>query len=1781
MSKVLIGVGGSGQHVVHAYLRMLAAANCRPQDVPHIYIVDADASVAMAASGDSQLCANICKLHRALVRPLAKENRSHFALVRPYFQANSEATPGKAQDNLDLNRCPDYLREIFLTDESSDSLGGAGDRTVDLLQGMMANAKVGAMAFGYKLMQCAESGPLAAVNFGYRDSDDGASYNLLKDIQKANVAIVGSSFGGTGSGVIPALVRYLADINVNGPRMVRAFMTLPWFEIESADGTSAAATQGNSDPKARNSALGLRTYLAELDTRLNKSNYVVAQFPGNAAKREDRGNYNQGEDPHVFNLVLACSIQSFLWADKDCGGIDGDPEKRKLMGLVTSREEEQAGQFSAAHSAHMRFRVKANDNRALQDIVLDAEVVALALEKGAEYIQQFKVEGADSRKEPSALVELAKLIATSYDKKPLIKKGIPGLRTERAPDEVYRSLRDALTEMATILRQTLLWVDNHKVTEDREQGVLFPNVTHLFKQDKSRDFVPASEEDLQSRWKPYGLSVKSKEMKGQALKDSTPRIGQAFTLFLNCFFGDTNLSQELRSLADNQPDAPIYSVAAQMLASLIYAEVIEARAATRQTEKCEDLQDEAAPTGHTTAFFKKVKLDITIDSSRTCVIGKGSLDAELGDVGSDSFQSPLHDKHPLSVRHLDPYIGVFASRTVDLGSVTRLARGEGYFPELALKGIPNVAAPLLLQDWRLARGTASPKADPLIVTPGVRDLRLSDAGLFQHAARIVEAGFWLLFTQDPKVELIELETADDIQQGGFVRLLNRELKSYRERTNRGAGANNLPSKVIAFKRAHSRAPLKPILIQDDKCGWYLAANSDARRFLSEIFGELPSVRYGRTPLDAAWRGQEGKGPFKPEPGSFEFNMTRAFARYLGELCKSGGTASDTGWVKALTFVRGVLADAALDQQDDETVLVPTGKTVGLLMADGRTVEMGVKTPKALLAISKDLFVEDPVFFFNGDETAKFAWAGIWPLHGSAWEFLQVPDVDAERRRCPMQLRLVKPSDLGTGERSAWHVTSIELNLRELGKRTVSNPFSTGGGGPKLVPGSSERNEVLPWVAPIWPNFQAPGWEYYIAGGWWDGGPKKLDDFDLHGNSLRIDEIEWRIYGEIFASPSEAAQEALPRFGLIGTVSKCMPVKLTGKPRAVEIVMDGRVMGSMPVALHDLPETAQSRSCDLAIDFGTSNTCLALKMTGDSKPRHLPTLPGEQSLNGKPLPQFTIALRPFGGESDSSNALDQIWQTPRTPWFFFQSFSTRDSDNIPRSIPSELINLRTGDIKGQQAHLEKSQDQHAEQFAIGGQNGDLTRRPSFMQQAVVTPFLTPMPPRPGGIKIEDLAVFIKGGLFRDFKWPGDVHHESGSNEAFRAVYLEQLLAAACASLRWMGIRSVKRLVATYPGAFDDGYRDRYISHLNQISKDVFRRTGISVTDPRNVIAKSETVSALASAKPTSSAICVTIDMGGGTTDVGVIVPNMLPGRKPFSYMASVRYAGNDLLKALLSVPTLRASLGSGDEDDNRRLDKLKFMIRAGDGQLADPAVANVAQAFFEGLFEYVFSLVAAVSAEESFPKDEPIRVHLFGNGFKLTNVFLNRNASDFLASIKRDAGASGLLSEDVASRLVYKEGEGDAKLALIQGAITGAVDKTDIEESGLDELLREIESLGHNRVAIWYPCMVKDGAKIASIKLGTANDRSRILDLSDMFRNNVDLDLRDKDALKRSFPLTSKYWNQQSDAVDHIFGGVPKKNYIALGAYYLQGRDGVDSSFASVVLPSIGRNSKAHRVQHDV
>ena len=1539
-------------------------------------------------------------------------------------------------------------------------------------------------------------------------------------------------------------------------------MTLPWVELNAGGNSAASLQAGGIDPKKRNAALGLRTYMSDLDDAKGKANYVVAQFLGAPATREDRGNFSQGEDPHVFNLLLATSIQVFLHETADTGAVPGGSlAGRKLYSLFTGKAEEEAGVFSAESSAHLRFRVKPDDNRQLMDIVREAEVLALALEKGAAFIcpgeHQFKVAGSVKQSEPDALVELCKNIAVSYEKKPLEKKGLMFMKKEVAPDEVYAKLSQSLKAVSETIRRSLLWIDDHRKTDDRPSGIAFSSFSHLFtvqnSPGKPEVILPAGEDYLAKQWDIYGLKIRRKEGNGRSteLADKTERIAQAFALFMNSLFNDKNYGAELKSLSENQPGTPIYEVAAQMLAESVFAEVIEARAASRSTDNLSDAQDNSKANGALRAFVKGVMVNPEADGSRLCTLSKSVLNASVGDaVGRGSSQDPIDEDHPVSLRQIDPYLGISREQNYDTSAVARLAAGTALFQETSLKGIPNVIAPLLLQKWRMDLFNQSSNEDGALIAQK-NSVRLSKFGLFQHATKVVEAGFWLTFTNDSRVRLLNLNTESELENSQFCKLVNKEL-----RAELGTDVENaLPTQVLVLADSQGKYKGKVVLVAHPRYGWYLPASSVARKFFGTVMAELPSVKYGASKLDVAWIPPGGREPL--EPDTFATNLTSAFRTYIKtRLLRSAGNCTEP-WVVALREVDRCLNLLKLDEC--KLTLKQRGK-IALFTGDGSELtEVQLFSPTALDQV-KDLFIEKPVYFFVGPEsTGADSWNGLWPIKGSAWEHVLPPEPRDSRKA--IEVTRTVDGDPAIDQRSAWQVDKLRLNLKGLGVKDFNYPF--GKGTDCHIPGTSEAMELLPWAAAIWPNFKADDWTCYYAGGTWDYEEKNLPDFDS-GNSFKA--VNWKLnfYGDFFSEYIEEGKT----FGLIGTVLMHMPVKLKGVPRAVELMINERIMGSMPVVLNTL-ERLNGKQCDVAVDFGTSNTCVAYKEQGSFEAKPLALLPGEP-LFGEKLPYLTALIGPKKAPGQPLPLAETMFKTPSAPRFSFQSFNKERRDGSSGSIPSELINLKSKDYPGQSKYLVDNAPDFDKRFGLGN---NLAPRPQGMSQAVVTPHFTPFPPDPGGLDMTDLTKFMGSGMHRGFKWPPKSGDGFG-NIAYRTVYLEQVLMAACASLRHAGIREVSRFVGTYPHAFNDTYRDNYGDHLTELVQSCFDSSGLSLTKEKRVIMKSETISALASTN-IGDEICVSIDMGGGTTDVGYVLPGMQrvgDRNNFFSFMSSIEYAGTDLMKALIKSPALADFLGDVRTDDETKLNKLSIMVRAGVVSLCKPAVAIVAKAFFEALFEYVFGILAAIAAEEQFPTGKKINVYLFGNGFKLIKVFLDREPEEFLNGVISSLKNAGLFSPEVFETIEIVHRKGDAKLSLIQGALKGSVGG-DRDDSAPERLLAAVEAVGNGRVAIWYPCIGRPEGAVTQVTLGTAAERDEVLQEDSDRRGLLSLATSDLDMLKISFPITHKYW-PKTNAVNAIFNNAPQKRLISLGSYYLEGRDGIASSFAQVVLPALAASTAA-------
>ena len=360
---------------------------------------------------------------------------------------------------------------------------------------------------------------------------------------------------------------------------------------------------------------------------------------------------------------------------------------------------------------------------------------------------------------------------------------------------------------------------------------------------------------------------------------------------------------------------------------------------------------------------------------------------------------------------------------------------------------------------------------------------------------------------------------------------------------------------------------------------------------------------------------------------------------------------------------------------------------------------------------------------------------------------------------------------------------------------------------------------------------------------------------------------------------------------------------------------------------------------------------------------------------------------------------------------------------------------------------------------------------------------------------------------------------------------------------MNTSHIESFTATYPGAFQASFLESYERDLKSVLGYLAPRCGIKI-DPQKVNFRTETIAALSSCDRGVEDLSLTIDMGGGTTDIGLIVPTDAHDYHQFkSYMASLRYAGNDLLKSIIQVQ-------DKTESESSRLLKMKVNIRqskAGEMKLQAES-AYVTRAFFDGLFEYVFTLVSAFSKEKDFPDVGDIKVYFFGNGFKLISVFLGQELESLFSEVKQEAVKCGLFTQSIADRLL-PQAMNDGKLKMIKGVYSEAKD------SPVAEQHKKIEEAGHGRVPLWLPCIslsnTNEGESITydRVTCGSLEERKTFESPTEARRLRLD---KSDESLKKAFPLTYKYW-QKSDK-EAIFNNVPFRFYPFLGQFYLEGEN---------------------------
>ena len=1778
---VLIGVGGSGQHVVHAYLRLLTLTSPQTKSVPHVFILDADARVGTGADKRSTLIDDIVDLHHFLVSGDATP--ACCQILRPFRKASSGDPGSQVLGELigvTENPALAALASGFLTDDDHE---WGNDWTIELSKGMMANPKVGSIALAHKVEGAgAEAGGSMAAD--PEPPQFGRLFSVLKE--GTRVAITGSNFGGTGSGVIPALVRQL-DTRP-GIDAVRAFMCLPWFSIEpgdSGDRTSAARDRNGVDPRARNSSLGLHTYYDELSgsgrqgkPRLKKSTYVLSQsmpqWP--QEKRLDDGNFDQRENRHVLNLVQANAIQAFL----GLGNVKAGAAHGSLYSIKTTAPAELRGQFDAARSPHLRFWAGANDSRQLVDLVADAEATAFALEKGGRVLAtaddgSLQLKGVvEKLRDQPGLDRFAIAVSESLGKGSVKRGWFP--RRDTAPDEVFKQLGAAMIDLANQIRSSLVWIDGHSVARagadaGSVSGITGASSSHLFGvpefgNAKQRLTDIDSNARLLDAWKALRLEVTN--LSGQNMADAPP-VSQGFALF-NALFAPASAKvggldpvdgliaefSEERKVAKTDAGP---TVAARVIAGALHGLVFAARNEARKKDSTGDDRQRSRDVEAGAGQLMLSLGGLTATPIDDCRLAGVELAAES--VGGPE---PFSKDHPMSLAYLDPYGGLTQNNA---GQVNFAGSS---FLEHGLRGIPNIAAPYLLQKWRIekCRPRTDEEREERLYTEHDGRLRATKSGIYLHARRINEAALWLIVSADSRVDFVPDLFSDSNRVSAFARLLRKELTL----------SDNETLPALVFGKA-SREAGKPVFMWSGE-HWYLAANSAARKFFGSLIAELPSVRHH-------YRSDNPLIRLDTPNASAIKSLDRFFAQQIQGAFERMEPAAALRDVLSKIFDDLPKPDAVETDQGEppksEAVESYQGESKGLWLrsTNNAHAELSV-APHKMVSQLQSFYCEPPVVFVDGKGNPN----GLLPLRAKAWQMIEGGKEDNKLVLGPGKARIDAQS------LAVRKVQKIQLKVTGLGRLEKESPF--------LDLPLKEVQQELAWSLGVWPNFRAENWNYYIISGMTRLGDPDIPEFDRKQKLKRVN-VDWLHEGlevALVVWGRSAGSKHGDEMKKLGEVIHGLPQRINGIPEVLEVVVGGRVLGSRRIEL----ETVGGKNSVemIGVDFGTSNTCVAVRQKEEEpdSSRSVPLLPGG-SFDEEPVKNMLYYV-------DSG---EELWRETfiSKAAAFFHVKNANVKGDAGDTIPSELLvslDDRPVPAQLQKARLNQAYDKDDKPYVnIGGGERPL----ALGDYPLASPLFTPLPPQPHGLDTDAdffnwLRPLVRMGderLLGDLKWPrGSDDFSIQKSSALRALYLEHSIVVALAVLRRRGYCAFGKFVATKPEALSqakDNFANTFGPDLVNIVSALSDCTGMiwsekaSKKNPKaksDVFLVSETVAALymtGFSEKKSLASVLTIDVGGGTTDVGVCLRYGRSGKLQQRHTASARFAGNKLLEALAQSKGIGDFFSRGGEQYSP--DALKSLLKSELRRKSGPGIrteqtGRLAEMFFDAVYEYAFKvlhLFMQVNPDwaEQFIADsgQVLNVVLLGNGFRLYEAFQAAGSGETIGRYNKEMLKRLVAAELLPEEVVAKQD----KVRFVRPATpkSGLISVGGLNAAYEDDLFEEEEEEKERKVLL-PKGLASSKDREGNTKLldapeliGIREFRKQWLGLEQSGKpRELSLELSNE-AMKSQFPLTYSYWTSgredRRDDLQNVFrsSSVHAPLYMDAAALYLTGTP-TGSSFAGLL-----------------
>lgn|GEM_PF-4658181 len=1710
MSNVVIGVGGSGQHIVHAYLRVLALGNAKAVDVPHVYIIDADAQSQQIANRRSQLVPDIQNLHEYLRNRgiNSKTKEANFDIIRPYSQQLST--------NSDLTVKNVLLAQKSNTTEEINAFFYDQDLNIKVSEGMHANPKVGSTIFGEKLGRVLDSSGKIDTNnkqllqkeFLSLFDDDVTGINTTD----CNIVIVGSVFGGTGSGIIPTLARTFNEIINNSSSgqtiNLATVATLPWFQLKPGDDGATGSAFDVAKLK-RNTAFALRNFQYELQS--NNNNAVSSIFIQSGSQWQDiqrpsAGDFDQPEHIHVINLLAANAVQHSLSRHFDANEL--------YMPMSQLPKEIQQGHFHPHTSPSLHFKDFSLDNTAvsLWMLLVKNALTILVIQAFIETLEGYFEGGinhailGDSAAQYDSVKQLLNEISAKFGVNLESKKAWFGLKSVSfVPKVVATSLKDALAFEQKQYQDTLKWICSHDYDNQNASGII-PEFRPYFNISQAGNanalwskLVGANDQtgfEANELWQSCALKVLENIL-------VTDQNGM-----------NTTLQAKINTIAEKvDSDADKYAALASDIGSAIFKNLNKY---VKSSEEFGETFFEFKNKTDNAQSISQVQLQMQPQKGR--IAHFGTMDWNLQLAGDVAALDIMDVEHPKTLYWLDALYPT--STTANLINTVRL-------DERIAQGVPNILAAFLLQKWRLQNqnhitvGQLLENGHTKYYNIQANKFQSTEMGLYLYAQRVIEAAFWLLMSGSTEVTYTSISLNDS---NAYHRWLKRELLTQ--------NWNDDELGMIVTNDAN-RTPL----FLWNGYFWCLAANSEAQDYFAKMLQsmQLPTLRHCYADLfSRKTAGNKGSTT----------SLDKFFASQLNQLKNrlrnSPSIDNNSNETILLTALTGILTDLPSPASSTAVSPIEPPLTLGCrhtVVLDEIGTSRSVVNTSSYLIKSPKVVMLDKLPNDNGNVVTI---TQFLPVKKEYW---LDPKVINNLNKDPNEFVHTKVRFAGESNNDCT-IQYTKLYVPELGWMEFQQSATN-------QPTIAITAYDLAFGVGVWPNFKAEGWNYYFVSVDIEKRNVYQDLASKLLTTLGSDSMSITIYSQ-----------DLQNFETFGF--DAIPVKIDFVPAIIELSCGDTVIATQPIILNDELKSGKSHIKSLGLDFGTSNTCMAITYNDQGQL----TRENINLANTFDEPKMEWLIY---SELDEDQGY-QNWLKNRSVYYLQRQANVDELSSY--TIPSEIIlglSNRSSVSGDSQADLQiKTMKNQVDRSQVIHNHINLT-----------APIFTPLCSDVYGFtksdkdRIDYFHTLLNGTndvqrIYGNIKWPQDIGGTDYQlSNKLRTLYIEQILIGVLARLKFSGVTDISYVYVTRPDAFmfhNTTFANTYSRDVGNILQKLSSETGINI-HKNEIIEVSETEAALQMSMINPNESYIIIDMGGGTTDIDIELScsDLKDGSTHLKYSSSIEWAGNDLLNALLkpvnspirTALTHKVKVDSAKESpkyyDTLLSSALKLQIRNNiriidEIPKGSDAVAKVAQMFFESLYEYIFIKIKLLLQEAGISSLEVLKNHklnivLQGNGFKLGPYFSHDthshpsfSAGHFAPSVWQTVFADVPHSEDITLNVKYNENSKEHMIRDGAGSIA-------------DAMFQNNDSSPLNHPKILYPANMfdKNASDTAALAEYHKEDSSPRL-------NDTLLDAEHLiPVLNELFPFTKKYW-ENTDEVAYLFTNNKYGNarFYDVNAMYLTG-----------------------------